>query len=59
VPTLASVDAARIKLQVVVCSHWQCCGSASFRPVLRTPWHFGTDPTPDPAIFINDLQDGK
>ncbi len=44
VPTLASVDAARIKLQVVVCTHWQCCGSASFRPVLRTPWHFGTDP---------------
>jgi hypothetical protein len=23
------------------------------------PWHFGTDQDLDPAIFVNDLQDGK
>ncbi len=25
------------------------------------PWHFGTnpDPTPDPAVFVSDLQDGN
>jgi hypothetical protein len=23
------------------------------------PWHFDTDPAPEPAVFVTDLQDGN